>query len=81
MPQELCQTFVRTANGMTKSRDQRDYTYQKGLFKAAGVLIAKVYCTRHRRIRLYEELGLVHGQALNQTQQGIEIIQKLGKKT
>jgi superfamily II DNA helicase RecQ len=81
MPQELCQTFVRTANGMTKSRDQRDCTYRKGLFEAAGVLIAELYRTRHRRSRLYEELGLVQGQAQRGTQQGTDIIQKLGKRT
>ncbi|THW91892.1 hypothetical protein D6D18_06444 [Aureobasidium pullulans] len=41
MPQELCQTFVRTATGMAKSRDKKNCTYGKALFIAAAVLIAR----------------------------------------
>ena len=78
MPQELCQTFVRTATGMTKSRDGKSCTYGKALFTAAAVLIAKVYPTSHRRVKLYKDLGLVQG--LDSTQQDKHIIQKLGKK-
>ena len=78
MPQELCQTFVRTATGMTKSRDGKSCTYGRALFTAAAVLIAKVYRTSHRRVKLYKDLGLVQG--LDSTQQDKHIIQKLGKK-
>jgi hypothetical protein len=79
MPQELCQTFVRTATGMAKSRDEKDCTYGKALFIAAAVLVAKVYRTSHRRVELYKDLGLVQG--LDSTQQDKHIVQKLGKKT
>uniref|UniRef100_A0A7N2N6W0 DNA 3'-5' helicase n=1 Tax=Quercus lobata TaxID=97700 RepID=A0A7N2N6W0_QUELO len=79
MPQELCQTFVRTATGMAKSRDEKDCTYGNALFIAAAVLIAKVYRTSHRRAKLYKDLGLVQG--LDSTQQDKYIVQKLGKKT
>ena len=79
MPQELCQTFVRTTTGMTKSRDGKSCTYGKALFTAAAVLIAKLYRTSHRRLELYKDLGLVQG--LESRQQDTYIVQKLGKKT
>jgi hypothetical protein len=61
MPQELCQTFVRTATGMAKSRDEKDCTYGKALFTAAAVLVAKVYRTSHRRVELYKDLANIVG--------------------
>ena len=70
MPQELCQTFVRTSHGMTKSRDVPVCTYGRALFEAAGVLIANLYRTRQRRNRLWRELGIVRGSEEQRTQQG-----------
>lgn len=90
MPQELCQTFVRTSYGMAKSRDSMSCTYGKALFEAAGVLVANIHRTRQRRIRLLEELGIISTPDDNcqtwQDKQYIQslqqrIIQRLSKKT
>ena len=89
MPQELCQTFVRTTHGMAKSGDRRGCTHGKALFEAAGVLVAEVYRTRQRRCGLHRELGLVRETGERQAKEDEEdaqrrrqrVIEKLGKKT
>lgn len=77
MPQEMCQTFIRTPRGFGKSPNQRECTVGSCLFEAAAVLILESSRTRAEYLCLYQRLGLCKGGAVQDKE---SIIQLLGKK-
>ena len=82
MPQELCGSFVRTMNGMTKSREKRSCTYAGGLMEAAAIMISFTPRTRQKCNEFWRRRGVLPTEE-NDDSEGRKqekIIIKLSKK-